>query len=186
MSEQHIQQHIIDSADGLYQTAEPLAKHVDAAAQALVTGLTSGGKVLVVGLGAGAWLAPYLVDLLINGLGRERPPLPAIHLAASQGELDRHLQALGHAGDVLVVISDGVETEVLTAWVQSAHERDISVVALTGPVSSAWARMLAETDVHVGVAHEPLTRVREVQCLVLHCLCDAIDVQLLGEQENDE
>ena len=46
--------------------------------------------------------------------------------------------------------------------------------------------MLAETDVHVVVAHEPLTRVREVQCLVLHCLCDAIDVQLLGEQENDE
>lgn len=186
MSDQHIQQHIIDSADGLYQTAEPLAKQVDAAAQALVTGLTGGGKVLVAGTGGGAWLAPYLVELLINGLERERPPLPAIHLAAPQGELDRQLQAIGHAGDVLVLVSDGMDTQVLTAWVQSAHERDISVVAVTGPVSAVWAKMLAETDVHVAVAQEPLTRVREVQCLVLHCLCDAIDVQLLGEQENDE
>jgi D-sedoheptulose 7-phosphate isomerase len=87
---------------------------------------------------------------------------------------------------VLVLVSDGMDTQVLTAWVQSAHERDISVVAVTGPVSAAWAKILAETDVHVAVAQEPLTRVREVQCLVLHCLCDAIDVQLLGEQENDE
>jgi D-sedoheptulose 7-phosphate isomerase len=186
MSDQHIQQHIIDSADGLYQTAEPLAKQVDAAAQTLVTSLTSGGKVLVAGSGGGAWLGPYLVQLLINGLERERPPLPAVYLAPSQGELDRQLQAMGHAGDVLVLISDGTDTQNLTAWVQSAHERDISVVALTGPVSSAWSRTLAETDVHVVVAHEPLTRVREVQCLVLHCLCDAIDVQLLGEQEKDE
>lgn len=186
MSEPHIQQQIIDSADWLYQMAEPLAKQVDAAAQTLVTGLTSGGKVLVVGAGAGQWLAPYLVQLLIDGMGRERPPLPAIHVAAVQGEPDRQLQAMGHAGDVLMLISDGVDTDALTVWVQAAHERDMSVVALTGTVSAAWVRLLAETDVHVVVAHERLARVREVQCLVLHSLCDAIDVQLLGEQESDE
>jgi D-sedoheptulose 7-phosphate isomerase len=28
-----------------------------------------------------------------------------------------------------------------------------------------------------------VARIREVQHLVLHCLCDGIDTQLLGEQE---
>lgn len=186
MSEPQIQQHIIDSADWLYQSAEPLAKQVHSAAQTLVTGLTSGGKVLVVGAGGGQWLAPYLVQLLVNGFERERPPLPAVHLSVAQAQLNRQLQAMGHAGDVLVLISDDADDEAWPQLVQASHDRDMSVVAITGPVSAAWARMLAETDVHLAVAHEPLARVREVQCLVLHSLCDAIDVQLLGEQENDE
>jgi D-sedoheptulose 7-phosphate isomerase len=29
-----------------------------------------------------------------------------------------------------------------------------------------------------------VARIREVQQLVLHCLCDGIDTQLLGEQES--
>jgi D-sedoheptulose 7-phosphate isomerase len=35
----------------------------------------------------------------------------------------------------------------------------------------------------VCVPHERAARVREVQQLVLHCWCDGIDTQLLGEQE---
>jgi D-sedoheptulose 7-phosphate isomerase len=35
----------------------------------------------------------------------------------------------------------------------------------------------------VCVPHERAARIREVQHLVLHCLCDGIDTQLLGEQE---
>ena len=45
------------------------------------------------------------------------------------------------------------------------------------------ALRLRETDVHVAVPHERVARVREVQQLVLHCMGDGIDAQLLGEQE---
>jgi D-sedoheptulose 7-phosphate isomerase len=97
--------------------------------------------------------------------------------------LTKQVLALGQAGDVLVLISsDGSEPDLVQA-VQAAHEREMSVLALTGNLGGALARQLRETDVHVCVPHERAARISEVQHLVLHCLCDGIDTQLLGEEE---
>ena len=41
--------------------------------------------------------------------------------------------------------------------------------------------LLAETDVWIPVASPRAARVRELHLLALHALCDAIDIQLLGE-----
>ena len=43
--------------------------------------------------------------------------------------------------------------------------------------------LLRETDVHICVPHERTARIQEVHLLTLHCLCDGVDAQLLGEQE---
>jgi len=97
--------------------------------------------------------------------------------------LAHQVRALGQTGDVLILISaDGAEPALLAA-AQAAHEREMTVVALTGRQGGALSRQLRETDVHVCVPHERVARIREVQHLVLHCLCDGIDTQLLGEQE---
>jgi D-sedoheptulose 7-phosphate isomerase len=42
---------------------------------------------------------------------------------------------------------------------------------------------LGETDVLVPVPHDRPARVLETHLLLLHCLLDAIDQQLLGEQD---
>ena len=65
----------------------------------------------------------------------------------------------------------------------AAHDREMTVLAITGGTGGSVARLLRETDVQVCVPHERPAQVREVQLLVLHCLCDGIDAQLLGEQE---
>jgi D-sedoheptulose 7-phosphate isomerase len=52
---------------------------------------------------------------------------------------------------------------------------------LTGGEPGHWPDALAETDVWIPVAHERPLRVRELHGLVMHALCDAIDLQLLGE-----
>ena len=192
MQELRIQQHFIDSADLHYQVSEALAKPLDAAVQALLASVTGGGKVLVAGLGASMALAQYLSSLLVGGFERERPGLAALTLGAdavwatawpSEDALARQLQALGQAGDVLVLISAHGEEVPLVLAVQAAHEREMTVLAITGGTGGAAARALRETDVHVCVPHERAARVREVQQLALHCLCDGIDTQLLGEQE---
>ena len=192
MQELRIQQHFIDSADLHYQVSEALAKPLDAAVQALLASVTGGGKVLVAGLGASMALAQYLSSLLVRGFERERPGLAALTLGAdavwatawpSEDALARQLQALGQAGDVLVLISAHGEEVPLVLAVQAAHEREMTVLAMTGGTGGAAARALRETDVHVCVPHERAARVREVQQLALHCLCDGIDTQLLGEQE---
>jgi D-sedoheptulose 7-phosphate isomerase len=84
------------------------------------------------------------------------------------------------------------------AAVLAAHERDMTVVALLGNASAGQAaspgagssgtggaigRALRETDVQIGVSHERAARIHEVHLLALHCLCDGVDAQLLGEQE---
>ena len=83
---------------------------------------------------------------------------------------------------MLVLSAHGQEEGLLQA-VQSAHERDMTVIALTGKGGGALAKALRETDVHVCIPHDRAARVREVQQLVLHCLCDGVDAQLMGEQE---
>ncbi len=192
MLEQRIQQHFIDSADLQYQLAQTLAKPVDAAVQALLASVTGGGKVLVGGQGAALALAQYFASLLVGGFERERPGLAAVTLSSDaltatawplEQALARQVQALGHAGDVLVLVSDLGGEAALTEAVAAAHEREMTVLALTGGDGGALAAALRETDVHVGVPHERVARVRELQQLVLHCIGDGIDAQLLGEQE---
>jgi D-sedoheptulose 7-phosphate isomerase len=59
----------------------------------------------------------------------------------------------------------------------------MTVLALTGRGGGALAATLLETDVLIAVPHERAARVLETQLLVLHCLCDAVDLQLMGEQD---
>ena len=72
---------------------------------------------------------------------------------------------------------------VAQATIAAAHGQEMTVVLLVGQGGVAATGPLGETDVTIVVPHERGTRVLELQLLVLHCLCDAIDLQLLGEQE---
>ncbi|MEY2770574.1 MAG: Phosphoheptose isomerase [Pseudomonadota bacterium] len=193
MLDLRIQQHFIDSADLQYQYAETLSKPVQAAVQALLACVTGGGKLLTAGLGPAAALAQYLASLWVGGFERQRPGLAAMALSAdalmatswpATEVLARQIRALGHAGDVLVLITTDGEEAALAEAALAAHERDMTVLALTGQHGGQLARLLRETDVHVCVPHERVARIREVQHLVLHCLCDGVDTQLLGEQES--
>jgi D-sedoheptulose 7-phosphate isomerase len=42
---------------------------------------------------------------------------------------------------------------------------------------------LRETDVHICIPHDRTSRIQEVHILALHCICDGVDAQLLGDQE---
>ncbi len=72
---------------------------------------------------------------------------------------------------------------VLLEALDAAHERDMMAVVLTGRTGGSLAGRVRETDVLICVPHDRAARVRETHTLVLHCLCDGVDAQLLGEQE---
>ncbi len=195
MLEARIQQHFFEAADLLYQVADSLSRPISEAAQAAVGCLTSGGKVLACGQGADADLASWLCSALMLRFERDRPPLAAIALgpqlarplvadtaAGSSDGLAAQVRALGHAGDLLVVFA-GVRAgdAALRAAVTAAHEQELCVVLLTGGDPGGWPDLLAETDVWIPVANPRAARARELHLLALHALCDAIDIQLLGE-----
>ena len=198
MLEQRIQQHFIDSADLKYQAAQVLSHPIAAAVQAVLACVTSGGKVLACGNGPSAAEAQQFAAFCVAGFERERPELAALALtsdstlltAATGGSHDaaqqfaRQGRALGQAGDVLLALSVSGNDANLLAAAEAAHERDMTVVVLTGRTGGKLAAMLRETDVLISVPHDRAARVREVHALVLHCLSDGVDAQLLGEQEN--
>lgn len=174
MLEQRIQQQFFETADLLYQAAEPLARPLADAAQALLGCLTAGGKVLV----GGSVLAPAFAECCVEGHERERPPLAA--LALPRDALAPGVRALGLPGDVLLLIDDGRALPDAAAVLAAAHDKEMTVVALAG-AEPPWRHALAETDVLITVPHERAARVRETQLLVLHALADAVDLQLMGE-----
>ncbi len=203
MLEQRIQQHFIDSADLKYQAAQVLSHPIASAVQAILACVTSGGKVLVCGNGPSAAAAQQFAAFCVAGFERERPELAALALAADSTLLtagtagmggtgatqdmtqlfSRQVRALGQAGDVLLILSvSGSDTNLLAA-AEAAHERDMTVLVLTGRTGGKIATLLRETDVSINVPHDRPARVREVHALVLHCLSDGVDAQLLGEQE---
>ena len=196
MLEQRIQQHFIDSADLKYQAAEGLSKPIAAAVQALLACVTSGGKVLACGNGGSAADAQHFAAEFVGRYERERPELAAIALTTDSSILtavandydfrrvfSRQIRALGQPGDVLLAIStSGNSANVLDA-IDAAHEREMVVVGLTGRGGGRMAHILRDTDVHICVPHERTARIQEVHILALHCLCDAVDAQLLGEPE---
>ena len=198
MLEQRIQQHFIDSADLKYQSSQSLTKPIADAVQAVLACVTSGGKVLTCGNGASAADAQGFCVKLIDRFERERPELGAIALTADSAVLTglgehhgpeqafaRQVRALGQAGDVLLALSANGNAANVLAAVQAAHERDMSVIALTGQGGGRLAQALRETDVHICVPHDRATRVHEVHQLALHCICDGVDAQLLGDQEQE-
>nr|WP_077033683.1 SIS domain-containing protein [Pelomonas sp. KK5] len=188
MLEQRIQTQFFESADLLYQVAEQLSRPVAVAAQMLVDGITGGGRVLCVGQGLSALDASYMAALLVGRFEQDRPGLAAwsldarAHASGSEdASLARQVQTLGHPGDLLLVFDTqrAPWAEVLAA----AHGQDMSVIALSGSQDEELRGLLRDTDVQIRVPHSRQPRVSEAQRLLAHCLCDAVDMQLLGTGE---
>jgi D-sedoheptulose 7-phosphate isomerase len=197
MLEQRIQQQFFDSADLKYAAAEVLSKPIEDAVNALVGCITAGGKVLTCGNGGSAADAQHFAAEFVGRFERERPGLAAIALTTDSSILTaigndydfnaifaKQVQALGAPGDVLLAISTSGNSANVVAAVEAARVKDMAVIALTGHKGGRLRELLTETDVLICVPHERTARIQEVHLLVVHCLCDAVDLQLLGEQEN--
>jgi D-sedoheptulose 7-phosphate isomerase len=159
--------------------------------------VTGGGKVMACGNGGSAADAQHFAAEFVGRFERERPELGAIALSTDSSIItaiandynfdqifSKQVRALGQPGDVLLAISTSGNSRNVLAAIEAAHERDLIVVALTGKGGGKITQLLRETDVHICVPHDRTARIQEVHLLVLHCLCDGVDSQLLGEQEN--
>jgi D-sedoheptulose 7-phosphate isomerase len=197
MLEQRIQQQFFDSADLKYAAAEILSRPIADAVSAVVGCITAGGKVLACGNGGSASDAQHFAAEFIGRFERERPGLAAIALTTDSSILtaigndynfteifSKQVQALGQPGDVLIAITTSGNSANVLAAVDAAHAKEMTVIAFTGRNGGKMNDLLTETDVHICVPHERTARIQEVHILALHCLCDAVDLQLLGEQEN--
>ncbi|MBP8271081.1 MAG: phosphoheptose isomerase [Sphaerotilus sp.] len=194
MLEQRIQQQFFDSADLKYAAAEVLTRPVSEAAQVLLNAITSGCKVLACGNGGSAGDAQHFAAEFVGRFERERPGLAALSMSTDTSILTaigndyafdqiyaKQVQALGQPGDVLLAITTSGNSANILEAINAAHQKDMVVVALTGKGGGKVHHALNEGDIHICVPHDRTARIQEVHLLVIHCLCDAVDVSLLGE-----
>jgi D-sedoheptulose 7-phosphate isomerase len=182
------------SIEAKIAAADVLAEPIAHAARRLVDCLLNNGKLFVCGNGGSAANALHFSTALLNRYEAERPPLPVIALTTDmavttslvqEGHADhvfsRPLQALGDAGDVLVLLSTSSQTMNLVHVLDAAHDRGMDVVLLSGPERGVLENHLGPHDLELAVPVEGAPRIREIHLFVLHCFCDLIDQSLFGQ-----
>ena len=192
---QRIRAHFADSAELKLAAVDLLTPLIARAAGLMTDSLLSDGKLLACGNGGSAADAQHFAAEMVGRFERERPELPAIALTTDSSILTaigndydfsqvfaKQVRALGRAGDVLLAISTSGNSANVCAAISAAMEREMRIVALTGKGGGRIGELLSPDDVHICVPHSTTTRIQEVHLLTIHCLCDAIDSSLLGDE----
>jgi D-sedoheptulose 7-phosphate isomerase len=182
-----------DSINTKQLSSEVLAEPISRSAQIITQCFLNGGKVLSCGNGGSAGDAQHFSSEMLNRYEMERPGLPAIALTTDSSTVtsiandydfnqifSRQVTALGHAGDILLAISTSGNSENINMAIDAAHDRDMTVIALSGKSGGEMAEHLSLNDVEVRVPSDSTARIQEVHLLVIHCICDLVDHQLLG------
>lgn len=179
------------------RASEALAGTIALAAEEIWQVLLQEGKVLVCGNGGSAADAQHLSAEFLNRFEMERPGLPAIALTTDSSTItsiandyqfdeifSRQIHALGRNGDVLIAITTSGRSGNITLAIEAAHQRGMSVLLLSGRDGGPAAEALADTDIEIRVPAWSTARIQEVHLLALHCICELIDHQISGQQED--
>jgi D-sedoheptulose 7-phosphate isomerase len=193
--EARILAHFAASAQLKLDAGPQLAPVIARAAEVMTNCLFADGRILACGNGGSAADAQHFAAEMVGRFERERPELPAIALTVDTSILTavgndysfdqvfaKQVRALGRKGDVLLAFSTSGNSGNVIAAVDAAREREMHVVALTGRGGGRIGALLGDGDVHVCVPHDRTAHIQEVHLTVLHCLCDAIDRTLLGDE----
>ncbi len=172
---------------------ESLAEQILQASEKMVHCLLNEGKIMACGNGGSAADAQHFTSELVNRFEAERPALPAIALTTDTSAITsiandyqydevftRQIHALGREPDVLLAISTSGQSNSIVQAIIAAHERDMTVIALTGKDGGPVAQQLTENDIELRVPANQTARIQETHITIIHALCDQIDFQLFG------
>ena len=146
-------------------------------------------KVLVAGNGGSATLAQHFTDEMVGRYRVSRPPLPVIALTADSAVLtcigndfgfehifSRQVEALGQAGDVLLVFSTSGKSEKLLRAVTQAKKQKLNTVAFTGKQS----QLAEETLCAVTAPSDDPPRIQELHLHAIHLICETFEPRPTG------
>lgn len=187
-----IENHFKDIAHLIIESADSLQEPITNAIALFTHSLKSGNKILACGNGGSAADAQHFTSELMGRFEKERGPLPAVALTTDTSLLTavandyqfeqvfaRQVYGLGREGDALLAISTSGNSSNIIAAVEAAHASDMSVVILTGRDGGVLSKKLHPNDILINVANPRTALIQEVHSIVIHCLCEGIDNNLL-------
>lgn len=175
------------------RTLEKSKDSIALGAQLMTHSLLSGGKILSCGNGGSAGEAQLFSSKMLNRFQMERPGLPAIALSTDTSILtsiandysydqifSRQVAALGQETDLLLIITTSGNSGNIVSAVDMAHERKMKIIALTGQSGGEVSARLTHDDIEIRVDSDSPIRIQETHLLIIHCLGDLVDSQLMG------
>ena len=172
--------------------ADLLANPIIQAGQLMAQCLLNENKILSCGNGGSAADAQHFSSEILNRFETERPSFPAISLTADTSTItaiandygyteifSKQICGLGSIGDILLAISTSGYSKNILQAITAAHMQGMNVVALTGRDGGELTKLLSTNDIEICVPSESTARIQETHCLIIHCLCDIIDRQLI-------
>jgi D-sedoheptulose 7-phosphate isomerase len=147
-------------------------------------------QVISCGNGGSMSDAMHFAEELSGRYRNDRPALPAMAISdpaylsctandyGYEAVFSRYVEAFGRKGDVLLAIStSGNSANVLKA-AQTARERGMTIIALTGKDGGKLAKLC---DIELRVPHQGFAdRIQEVHIKIIHILIAEVERQLFG------
>ena len=191
---QRVKNNFLESIQIKTESLDKLAPIIAEAARAMANSLLNNHKILACGNGGSAADAQHFSAEMLNRFEMERPGLPAIAITTDSSTLtsiandyqyadiySKQVRALGQKDDVLLAISTSGKSHNVIHAIDAAHDINMLVIALTGKDGGEIRSMLNNNDFEICVPTKSTARIQEVHIMIIHSLCDLIDLQLLGQ-----
>lgn len=172
----------------LAATRARLAAPFRAWVEAAVETIRGGGKILFFGNGGSAGDAQHLATELAVRYKANREAIPALALTTDTSALtaigndfgfehlfSRQIEALGRPGDMAVAISTSGKSPNVIRAMETAAERGLRVVGLTG---RDGGDMVGRCDPILIVPSETTARIQEMHITLGQMLCGALELAL--------
>ena len=157
-------EHFAESIATKQSAVDALSDSIAAAGALMAQSLLNDGKILSCGNGGSAADSQHFSSELLNRFEMERPGLPAMALTTDASTVtsisndysyeeifSKQVRALGKPQDVLLGISTSGNSENVCRAINAAHERGMSVVALSGRDGGQMAGIFTGDDVEIRV-----------------------------------
>ena len=191
-----VNEHFAASIQTKIHASDTLFPVIVKASELIVQALLAGQKILSCGNGGSACEALHFAAEMLNRFKQERPALPAIALVADVATLtaiandyqysdifSKQIRALGHMHDLLLAIStSGCSPNIINA-IKAAHDKKMTVIALSGANGGQVVEYLKETDIEIRIPSTDTARIQETHLLIIHCLCDLVEHRLFGQED---
>jgi len=155
--------------------------------------LENGNKILIFGNGGSSSDSQHLAAEFVNRFRIERPPLPAVSLAADTAVItsigndydfseifSKQIRAIGQPGDVAWGLSTSGKSANVIKGLETARKNGLITVGFAGKDGGDIARMC---DYILTVPSTSTARIQEVHITAGHVICEMVDFKLFQRPE---
>jgi D-sedoheptulose 7-phosphate isomerase len=182
MSDLHIVEQELQEASQVLNSflKSPAMNRIAAAAEVMASAVLGGGKIISCGNGGSHCDAMHFAEELTGKYRNPRKAIPALcisdpsHITCVGNDygfdfiFSRYLEAFGNKGDVLLALSTSGQSANVIKAAETARERGMKVVALTGKDGGKLAPL---ADIEIRVPHNGFAdRIQEIHIKVIHIL----------------